>query len=112
MSVSTEYLPRTTLGFGRLALCWAGMAALVGCVSPTRAFDEQFGRTVPALRAQQIADPQASARNENRSVAGMDGRAAREGVERYYRSFREPPRTTNVFNIGVGSGPDAGGGGR
>lgn len=79
---------------------------MAGCVSSSPSFDDQFGQSVPTLRAQQIANPQAAIENQERAVTGMDGRAAREAVDRYYKSFREPPAPTNVFTIGVGAGQE------
>jgi hypothetical protein len=90
-------------------LLMSSVTALVlttGCVSISPSFDDQFGQTVPTLRAQQIANPHAAIENQERAVTGMDGRAAREAVDRYYKSFREPPAPTNVFTIGIGSGTE------
>jgi hypothetical protein len=84
----------------------AAVVLISGCVAPSPSFDDQFGQTVPTLRAQQIANPQAAIENQERAVTGMDGRAAREAVDRYYKSFREPPAPTNVFTIGVGAGSE------
>ena len=79
-------------------------AALAGCAPASPQFDRAFGETVPALRAQQTLNPDAPLANQNKSVDGVDGRAAREAMNRYYKSFAEPPAQTNVFNIGVGTG--------
>lgn len=90
-----------------LCLSAAATAALIsGCAPTTPAFDRHFGETVPALRAQQILDPNAPVANQGRNVEGIDGRSAREAVERYHQSFAEPPVQPNVFTIGVGSGGD------
>ncbi len=95
------------------ALLRAGLAGLVlaisACAPITPSFDQHFGQSVPALRAQQVANPQAGLENQERTVTGMDGRAAREAVDRYYKSFREPPPPSNTFNIGVGAGQQADG---
>lgn len=77
---------------------------LAACAPITPTFDQHFGQSLPTLRAQQIANPQAGLDNQNRTVTGMDGRAAREAVDRYYKSFSEPPPPVNSFTIGVGNG--------
>lgn len=84
---------------------------LTACAPTTPTFDRHFGETVPALRAQQTRNPDAPIANRNKSVDGIEGRSAREAVDRYYNSFAEPPAQSNVFTIGVGSGSsDAAGG--
>ena len=90
----------------RIATEATALILITGCVSISPSFDDQFGQTVPTLRAQQIANPQAAIENQDRAVTGMDGRAAREAVDRYYKSFSEPPAPTNVFTIGIGSGTE------
>ncbi len=89
------------------------LAALIlgGCVPTSPNFDRHFGDTVPALRAQQTKNPNAPVANQDKSVDGLDGRAAREAVERYHKSFSEPPAPVNTFVIGVGSGASGGAGG-
>jgi len=77
-------------------------AILSGCQSLTPEFDANFGTSVTALRAQQTADPDAPTKNQSKSVEGLDGRAARESLDRYYKSFREPPPKPPTFVIGVG----------
>lgn len=85
--------------------------ALAACAPTTPTFDRHFGETVPALRAQQTRNPDAPIANQGKSVDGLEGRAAREAVDRYYNSFAEPPVQSNVFTIGVGSGSGNGAGG-
>lgn len=77
-------------------------ALTTACIAPSPVFDENFGSTLPVLRAQQTADLEAPVKNQARSVEGMDGRAARESLDRYYKSFREPPPQPNTLFIGVG----------
>ncbi len=92
------------------------LAALAGCANPTPRLDSKFGDTVNAAKAQQTLHPEASQNTE--TVVGMDGKAARSTIERYHKSFEQPPATGNVFTIGVGtggsgsSGSGAGGGAR
>jgi hypothetical protein len=89
------------------AVALAGAATACAPVSPV--FDSQFGSSVRSLTAQQVRNPEAATANAGRPVDGIDGRAGREAMERYYRSFSEPPRVANPFVIGV-SGQSGGGG--
>jgi hypothetical protein len=75
-------------------LSGAAALALAACTT-TPHLDSRFGAAVSAARAAQTANPEAS-RNPD-PVAGMDGRAARETMERYQESFRAPPRTFEVI---------------
>jgi hypothetical protein len=80
------------------------VSLLLGCVATTPVFDEVHGQSVRALHAQQTLKPEASMTNRSRVPEGMDGRAARETLERYHRSFQQPQRQGNPFVIGVGTG--------
>lgn len=74
---------------------------LVGCAATsTPNVDAAFGQAVMAARAQQTINPDA-ARNPG-AATGLDGRAAREAMERYHESFKAPPPSFNVINIGGG----------
>lgn len=86
-------------------------ATLAGCATNTPVLDKHFGEAVNAAKAQQTINPDASQNTD--PVAGVDGQAANAAVDRYHRSFVQPPATTNVFNIGIGSsgGTGASGGG-
>lgn len=89
----------------RLALkLLAGCAAclLSACAPTTPHWDANFGNSVRAAVAQQILNPEASQNPDQ--VSGMDGRAARETIDRYQKSFKEPAPQQNVFTIGVGGG--------
>ena len=74
----------------------AGLGLLAGCVSIHPELDQRHGQAVTAARDAQTFNPQAS-RN---AVAGIDGRAAKETMDRYVDSFKAPPPTMNVINIG------------
>jgi len=91
------------LSIKRMAALGASVV-LCGCVSSTPVFDDVHGQSVRALHAQQILSPEASTKNRSRVPEGMDGRAARENLERYHRSFQQPQRQGNPFVIGVGTG--------
>jgi len=84
-------------------------ATLVGCATNTPVLDEHFGEAVNAAKAQQTINPDASLNTD--PVAGVDGQAADAAVDRYHKSFVQPPATTNVFTIGVGGGSGASGSG-
>ncbi|WLI89208.1 hypothetical protein Q4S45_21340 [Massilia sp. R2A-15] len=62
--------------------------SLSGCVSTTPVMDRQFGDSLRATLASQVANPGAP-RNAN-PVNGIDGRAARAAQERYEASFAQP----------------------
>lgn len=85
----------------------ASVALLAGCASASGNLDTRFGEAVRQARAVQTINPEAS-RNTD-PVAGIDGEAAQRSITLYRNSFREPPATFNVLNIG-GSSLGAGGG--
>ena len=76
--------------------------AMVGCASKTPYLDQHFGEAVNAAKAQQTINPDASQNTD--PVVGIDGQAANHTVDRYHKSFEQPPKTGNVFTIGVGTG--------
>lgn len=81
---------------------WGGLImVLAGCASTTPQFDAQFSNTTRALFSHQVLDAEAPERNRDRVVEGLEGRAAREALERYYQSFEKPPPQRGVFTIGV-----------
>jgi len=80
----------------------AGLGLLAGCVAIHPEVDQRYGQAITAARDAQTFNPQAS-RNPN-AVSGIDGRAAKETMDRYVDSFKSPPPTTNVINIGGGLG--------
>lgn len=83
-------------------------ATLAGCASTaTPNLDARFGEAVLAARATQTINPDASLNQDQ--VAGLDGKAAKEAIGRYNDSFKTPPPTFNVINIG-GSIAGSGGG--
>ncbi len=84
-------------------------ATLAGCATNTPVLDERFGEAVNAAKAQQTINPDASLNTD--PVAGVDGKAADGAVDRYHKSFVQPPATTNVFTIGIGGGTGTSGGG-
>jgi len=87
---------RTLLQATVLGISVIGLAACA--ITPH--LDSQFGNTVDVLRAQQTIDPTASG---NTSQVRVDGQAAQESIERYYKSYQSPTPQPSVFTIGVGS---------
>lgn len=83
-----------------LAVSAAGL--LSACAPTTPEWDANFGNSVRTAFAQQIINPDASQNTDQ--VTGMDGRAARETMDRYQKSFKEPAPQPNIFTIGVGGG--------
>lgn len=83
--------------------------ALLGCATQTPNLDAHFGEAVNAAKALQTLNLDASQNMD--PVAGIDGEAANATVDRYHKSFVQPPVTPNVFNIGVGTGGYSGAGG-
>lgn len=84
----------------RTAAAAAALAsALSGCVSNTPALDRQFGQAQQQALRQQILNPAAPA---SRSVAGVDGEAARSAQQNYQKSFREPVPHAAALAVGVG----------
>lgn len=93
MNHHTLSVTRTTLGLG------ATLLALAGCASSTPALDASFGNAVREARAAQTLNPKASAQNTQPAL-GIDGKAANEAQQRYVDSFKAPPKTFEVINIG------------
>lgn len=82
-------------------LAIAALATVCGCQSSTPYLDSRFGYTVNTAKAMQTINPNAS---KNRDpVSGIDGPAAKEGMDRYIDSFKAPQETFEVLT-GAGSG--------
>ncbi|WP_036302640.1 hypothetical protein [Methylotenera sp. L2L1] len=82
--------------------------AMAGCATNTPVLDEHFGEAVNAAKAQQTINPDASMNTD--PVAGVGGQPADAAIDRYHKSFAQPPVSPNVFNIGIGSSGSGGGG--
>ena len=82
------------------------VSVLTACVEPAPRYEAEFGSATRATLKAQIINPDAG--NNPDPVAGLDGRAARDAINKYQRSFAEPKPTENVFNIGVGSSSSGG----
>ena len=65
-----------------------------GCAT-TPHLDSRFGHAVNAAKAQQMINPDAS-RNSD-PVMGLDGTPAKDSIDRYQNTFKEPPPTFEIF---------------
>jgi hypothetical protein len=85
----------------RLLFVTLALSTLAACASTTPNWDQQFGSNARIALARQIIDPGAG-RNTD-PVAGMDGRAANAGYERYQRAFSgtTPQAPTFIINSGA-----------
>lgn len=81
-----------------VAGCVAALTLLAGCASTTPDYDARFGESVRQIRQAQVLHPNAGQQPDQ--ALGMDGNAAREALQRYRNSFKEPPPAVNVINIG------------
>lgn len=75
---------------------------LTACMPMTPYLDAHYGETAQMAVAQQTINPDA-AQNTN-PVKGVDGTTAKNAIELYHNASKAPPATTNIFNIGIGSG--------
>jgi hypothetical protein len=75
----------------------AALFLLNACAQPPTNWDARFGDTVRMAIAQQTLEPEASKNTD--PVAGIDGRAAGEALERYQESFQKPPPPPPLFQI-------------
>lgn len=69
-----------------------------GCTHVTPHYDARFGDAVRDARKKMTLNPDAGRSAD--PVTGMDGRAARESMQRYQDSYKKPPPVVNVINIG------------
>jgi len=83
----------------RLLLFVCVVVGAAACTTSTPRLDANMGVAVREARAVQTLNPQASEQNRD-PVLGIDGKAASETQRRYVDSFKTPPPTFNVINIG------------
>ena len=86
----------------RLLVSTLPLLLIGGCMSLSPYFDQQVGLAVNTAKAQQTINPDAS-RNSN-PVAGIGGTEADFTIDEYHNSFKAPPPTFTVINIGGGGG--------
>lgn len=94
----------------KIASILALAAALCACVEPAPRYEAEFGNATRATLNAQIINPNAG--NNPDPVTGLDGRAARDAINNYQKSFAQPQPTENVFNIGVGTDNSGSSGGQ
>lgn len=77
------------------------VALLGGCAIPaTPSYDAKFGEAVRQAQALQTLNPDAGKNTD--PVTGIDGESGKAAIDRYQESFRTPPRSFEVFDIGGG----------
>jgi hypothetical protein len=70
------------------------MLGIGGCnVTPN--YDTRFGYAVNTAKAQQTINPDAALNAD--PVTGLDGESAKQSIERYQNTFKEPPPTFQIF---------------
>lgn len=75
------------------------VALLGGCAIPaTPSYDAKFGEAVRQAQALQTLNPDAGKNTD--PVTGIDGESGKAAIDRYQESFRAPPQSFDVFNIG------------
>lgn len=84
--------------FGGALTAAACAALLTACASTTPVLDANFGNAVRQARAAQTLNPNASANRD--PVLGIDGQAGAAAQDRYHESFKAPPKTFEIINIG------------
>ena len=77
-------------------------STLTACVEPAPRYEAEFGNATRATLNAQIINPEAGSNPD--PVAGLDGRAARDAMQNYQKSFTNPEPATDAFTIGIGSG--------
>jgi len=70
------------------------------CQSTMPRYEREFGESVRNTLQAQIIHPEAE--NNADPVKGLDGRAARDSINSYQKSFSKPVPQPSVFNFGVG----------
>lgn len=76
------------------------LGLLSACASNTPNYDAKFGDAVRAARQAQTLNAGTTADTD--PVMGLDAQAAVKAQERYQDSFKTPPKTFEVINIGGG----------
>lgn len=80
---------------------------LSACVETAPRYQAEFGQSINSTLNAQIINPEAG--NNTDPVAGLDGRAARDAINNYQKSFAKPEPTPSVFSLGVGNTSDGSG---
>ncbi|MFD1557854.1 hypothetical protein ACFSHT_19855 [Paraburkholderia silviterrae] len=77
-------------------------AALGGCMTSSPIWEAHFGEALHHSMQVQIIDPDAAMHVA--SQPGVDGKAAAAAMDRYDKSFEQPPASASPYAIGVSSG--------
>ncbi|MDR7151494.1 hypothetical protein J2W49_003470 [Hydrogenophaga palleronii] len=85
--------------FARWLMVGTVALGATACATSTPRLDANMGVAVREARAVQTLNPQASEQNRD-PVLGIDGKAASEAQRRYVDSFKAPPKTFEIINIG------------
>ncbi|WP_434661944.1 hypothetical protein P5W99_03935 [Paraburkholderia sp. A3BS-1L] len=92
-----------TFAFFRRALLIAPLGvALGGCMTSSPIWEAHFGEALHHSVQAQIIDPDAAMHVS--SQPGVDGKAAAAAMDRYDKSFTQPPVSASPYTIGVSSG--------
>ncbi len=71
------------------------------CTTPaTPSYDARFGEAVRQAQAMQTLNPDAGKNTD--PVIGIDGESGKNAVDGYQESFKAPPRSFEIFDIGGG----------
>lgn len=81
-----------------LPICFSFLTGCASYSAQTPNYDARFGNAVRQARLQMTINPEAS--NNSDQAIGMDGKSAKETMSRYQDTFKTPPPTANVINIG------------
>jgi len=87
------------------SLIVSAVLVLSACSNYPSAINDNFGSSVRQVVQMQTAMP--SAQLGSTAIAPSDGQSIKSALDRYQKSFEVIPPTTNVFNIGIGSGAGA-----
>lgn len=82
------------------------MLSLSACQATMPRYESEFGDSIRNTFNAQVIDPEAA--NNQDPVAGLDGRAARDAIHNYQKSFAKPTPEPSVFSIGVGNNGSGG----
>jgi hypothetical protein len=83
----------------RLLLIAPLSAALGGCMTSSPIWEAHFGQAVRHSMQAQIIDPEAG--QHAASQPGVDGKSAAAAMDRYDKSFEQPPVSASPYTIGV-----------
>lgn len=78
------------------------LTVLGGCSSVTPNYDAKFGDAVREAKLKMTMNRDAG--NNPDQAIGMDGKSAREAMILYQETYKTPPPTVNVINIGGSTG--------